>query len=353
MSAAIKSLGSEAAQAAAKEAAEKAAKEAAQAAVKEAVESAAKQAAEKAAKEAAQAAAKEAIEAAAREAAQAATKEAAEAAAKKAGSTAAKEAAQAAAKDAGEMAAKESAGDVAKMGAKEAAQSAGEKSLAWVRRNPKLILGGVAAATLAGLALDRFLKTNDQKRTITSITHSSKGLSVKYTPPLDISSGDSLTLSETNSVPAVDGRYDVIAVTSDSEVTVNNVVTLSVDGTSGTFTVHTTFGTQLLKTLGDAAEAVGDVGKTTVDGLWNGLGLPDLSSVFSYIPYIVGGVLLIVGVVLVIMIVKKRRESQLSPWGQDYGGSYYAAPSTYAASDPYASSNPGAPPNSAAKAVRR
>ncbi|KAG5182849.1 hypothetical protein JKP88DRAFT_272818 [Tribonema minus] len=261
-------------------AATKAAKEAATAAATKAAKEAATAAATKAAKEAASAAAAKAAKEAATEAATAAATTAAKEAATAAATKAAKEAATAAAS----KAAKEAAQEAAKKTVKETLQSAASKSAKFAAKNPGLVIGGLTAAAAAGVALDRFNKKDGAKMSITAIEQDGKdsaAVKITFSPPMDITATDKVTVFGSDCAPSVDGEQIPVAKVLSSTSIVIPGGTLSSAGKKGTLTLHTSFDGQVLGLMEDAAKTAANTTATIMGGVVDaglqGAGLPSLN----------------------------------------------------------------------------
>ena len=248
-------------------------------------------AAEAAAKAAAEAAAKASAETAAKAAAEAAAKAVAEAAAKASAEAAAKASAEAAAKAAAEAAAKASAEAAAKAAAEAAAKASAE---ATAKRSATLVTGGkyaVGGAVLVGgvyymasPALES-LKKNGAILGITSITKGSSNntANITYIEPIDMDVHDTVTLSETNSVPPINGEYSLTKIVSKTQivVTLPGNTNITTPGTSGKLTLHTNEANQRNLLNASITGGIGDVLKPITDflsGIWDSFG-----NVFKYI----------------------------------------------------------------------
>ena len=227
----------------------------------------------KAAKEAAEKAAKEAAEKAVKEAAEKAAKEAAEKAIKEAAEKAIKEAAQKSIKEASEKSVKEAAEKTVK--------ETGEKSI------KKAAIGAAAVGT-AGLAaytfIDPLVEMNRKNSTTYSITNiedisslfeTTSSARISISPGEKISSQDTITISESDSRPSVDGSYKPSNIISDAQFDILIPSQILTNGTQGKMTIKTEYETQLAQTTQAGASAVGqlvgNVGGTVLGGLGGGL----------------------------------------------------------------------------------
>lgn len=157
----------------------------------------------------------------------------------------------------------------------------------FIMRNKGLIAGGIAVGTIAGVALDKFIKMNDKKLTIILISPQTVGgvlgiggtdaIYVEFAGNKDDSYviGDVVVITQTNSEAVADGTYII-----KKKGTVGNNFYFIVDkgsdsaqlpiitknGTSGIITYKTTFESQAGQTISDA---VGGVADTTGDIIGN------------------------------------------------------------------------------------
>ena len=228
----------------------------------------AKDLAEKAAKEAAEKAAKEAAEKIAKEAAEKAIKEAAEKSIKEAAEKSVKEAAEKSVKEAAEKTVKETAEKGAKDTAKKVA----------------LGVGGLAAAGLAGYTFINPAVEADRKNrttyTITSIEDDSSLIGdtaalISISPGEKISVQDTITITESDSQPSIDGTYNASQIISDTKFRIVTKSRLVHNGTKGKMNIKTEYSTQLAQTTqaeaGTVGQLIGNVGGTVLGGLGGGL----------------------------------------------------------------------------------
>ena len=258
--AAAKAAAAEAAKAAAEAASKAAAEAAAKAAADSAASSAARAAADAAAKSGADAATKAAAEAAAKSAADAAAQSAATAAAKSAASDAAtaasKGAAEDAAKAAAERAAKDAASEAAEQAGKETAESAATRAAKFVAENPGLVIGGLTALAMSGMAMSNYNARQGQKRGITLIEYSGsnkKGLRITYAPSVKFLAVDHVKVTGSKTTPSIDGEYTISKVISDTQIEIAATADVTVLAPGGEVEVQTTFIGQPGDTVGTAA----------------------------------------------------------------------------------------------------
>ena len=267
-SAAAAAAAKQAAEAAAEAAAKAAADAAAKAAADAAAAAAAKAAADAAAKSGADAATRAAAEAAAKSAADAAAKSAADAAAKSAASDAAtaasKSAAEDAAKAAAERAAKDAAAEAAEQAGKETADSAATRAAKFVADNPGLVIGGLTALAMSGMAMQNYNARQGQKRGITLIEYSGsnkKGLRITYAPSVKFLAVDHVKVTGSKTTPTIDGEYTISKVISDTQIEIAAAADVTALAPGGEVEVQTTFIGQAGDTVGTAAaNAAGGVG---------------------------------------------------------------------------------------------
>jgi hypothetical protein len=231
---------------------------------KTAAESAAKTAAKTAAENAAKTAAKTAAE----NAAKAAAKQAAETAAKKAAKDAAETAAKVAAKDAAEVAARKAAKDAAETAAKKAAKNVGkqntEKALkaagTFVKNNPKLVVGTLTAATMAGVALTRFNEKDGKVLKIVKTEPKDKMTLITYDPILKFVLSDEVDISGTKLIDGV--SIPVAKIVGNNQIIVDKNSDKSIF--TGSMICRTSLEGQLTGVISDAAvNAVSVAGEVT------------------------------------------------------------------------------------------
>jgi hypothetical protein len=224
-------------------------------------------------------------------------KNAAEAAAK----NAAKASAKNAAKNATEAAAKNSSNFIkgsqknAKSLLKRVTQSVDNAKSAltsFVKKNPGLVIGGLAVTAAAAYALDKFMSLNDKTYTIISINAHKMGGIAGFggTPSIKIeyqSQGDKLRTSDTivvtnsNSVEIADGGYIIQEVNNTAKPAYlianygsgdsTKMPNVTKPATSGNMMYKTTFESQIGGLLGDAAEVVGKGAGDVIAGASSGL----------------------------------------------------------------------------------
>jgi len=282
-------------------ASEVALKQASEKALKEASEVALKEASEKALKEASEKALKQATE----EASEKALKEATEEATEKAAKESAEEAAEKAAKEALEKGGKEAGGKAAEKASKktltETFNDGYQKALQKIKDNPitsgLILVGGL---TLGGLAIAAKVKSdeiNNSTYNITSIENASASgkilAKILFSPGQSVSLKDTVSFVETDSDPALPSiNCEIHKMISDSEILVVIPNKIIKSGTTGNMKIHTDPDNQFKKilketakdigetigeTAGGAAEGLGGAAEGILGGIWDGLGLPDLT----------------------------------------------------------------------------
>lgn len=306
--AASKAAAAEAAKAAADAAAASAATAAAKAAADAAAAAAARSAADAAAKSGADAATKAAAEAAAKSAADAAATSAAEAAARSAASDAAtaasKNAAEDAAKAAAERAAKDAAAEAAQQAGKETADSAATRAAKFVAENPGLVIGGLTALAMSGMAMQNYNARQGQKRGITLVEYSGsdkKGMRITYAPSVKFLAVDKVKITGSKTTPNIDGEYAISKVKSDTQLEIIATADVTALAPGGEVEVQTTF-------IGQAGDTVGTAAASAAGGVV-GAGLPlatgflgSLASALGIDPEMLKNVGIGLGVVCCILI---------------------------------------------------
>lgn len=245
------------------------------------IKAAARDAAENAAKDAIRVAARDAVENAAKDAIRAAAKDAAEQAAKDSVQAAAKDVVGNAAKDAVENATKDAAKQAAKDAAKAAAKDTAKTGLS---KGTKVLIGlGVAGAAVGGgIAIDAKIKAdkiNGTKYNITSITTTTEGIEVKYSPSQKVNvSKDTIDLDGTDCTPSIDGKSISVVSSTTSSIVIKGDI--SSPGTKGNLKIHTSVEAQMEN---DGA----DVGNALSNGLGNTL---DVLGIKPFVEKIFGSV---------------------------------------------------------------
>jgi hypothetical protein len=386
----LSSVASSAAKEAAEAAAKKGAKEAAETAAKNAAKEAAEAAAKKGAKEAAESIAKETAERLAKELAQETAeaaakrmaKEVAEAAAKKVGKEAAEVIAKKAAMEAGEAAiertlkeagenilkkgtkeaieqvgdsvddvvkavgkksVKEAVGemdDVAKKLAKESLTEAGQetaettaskakKFLNFIKRNPKSILAGTAAVSVASAAGIMWAIKNDAEFIFTKmekVEDNENALKIHFelgdkdADDFDLENGDHILLTENDSTPmiAINKVYKIISVDNDKKTLSFEIPKDKIPSklaTRGKFLYKTDFISQLGKIAEDTTEAAVEAGTKilggALDGAFQALGIPPPGEwgLPWWAWWVIGGILLLLILLPIGLAVYKATQS--------------------------------------------
>ena len=205
---------------------------------------------------------KEALGEAAEAASKKAAKEAAEKAAKEAAEKSAKEAAQKATKEAAEKTAKESAEKSMKSSLKKGLGGLDGKKLVG-KVDPKKALGlagALGALGLGGFAFAEQKRKDGKKFSITSIVDSSASSSykakIKVSESEKFSKNDTVTLSETDSTPPLDGEFKIVKVISKTEIEISTDKKITASGTKGNMVLNTTFGNQLGSNIGNIVDNV-------------------------------------------------------------------------------------------------
>jgi hypothetical protein len=153
----------------------------------------------------------------------------------------------------------------------------------WVRNNPGtsfVIAGGtVTGLTFLGLALDRYLKSKDNPRTITKVERDgfgSKKLRISYTPNIKILKQDSITIRGSMTTPSIDGSPSIVSSPNDSSVIVEVSESMKTLAPGGTIDVTPNFTASLGKEvgapLGAVANAAGQVAGEGLGAAGSGIG---------------------------------------------------------------------------------
>lgn len=225
-----------------------------------------------------------------------------------------------------------SGGKNAKVLLKKATQtaSAARKSLTnFIAKNPKLVIGGVAAAAVGGFALDKFLKLNDKTYKIISINPHTVGgvlgfgskmaIKIEYHSQGDkLRVNDTIVITDSNSSAIADGGYIIQGVnnTANPPFLIANygsddpekMPVITKPATDGNMMYKTTFESQLVGVVSETAESIGktaggvisDIGGNVIDSVFPGISeytTPILIFIFlviliillSYVKPILGG----------------------------------------------------------------
>lgn len=242
---------------------------------------------------------REAAQALTRGSTQAATKQAAQAVAKQA----AKQSLKTALKESIQMAinhskifaknAKLLGSKVAKTEPFQLASKAADASAEFVKKYPKLVVGGLAVGAVAALVLDNFMKKNDKVYKIIKILNENAGgvfgigskkyLKVYYSGDDELLVNDPVVLDNTNSITTSDGTYTIYKSGIDNGVrfvlleTDDEVPNITTEGSSGDLIYKTSFESQLKATLEDlGGETAGFLDKVLPD-------IPDEYKTYIYL----------------------------------------------------------------------
>lgn len=163
----------------------------------------------------------------------------------------------------------------------------------WIRRNP--IAAGAAAialTTVVSIAAVKYNRIANTTYQITSIkqVEGKDIVEIKYTPEDSFAKRDTITISGSDTTPRIDGKAYAIVGQSAGTLQISEKITK--EGSSGTFRVQTTFGSQLGDTINDTIQPIGDVTgdvlrtglDITKDVIGEGLGVAD--DIFSNFPII-------------------------------------------------------------------
>ena len=157
--------------------------------------------------------------------------------------------------------------DAAKVVGKQGKTEAKNASESFMRKNPKLVIGGVAAAGFAAAGMAKYEANNNKKVTITTISASpdGKGSVITFSPGFDILKTDKVDISGTNSNPSIDGSLvAIVKVLSKTQIQI--ATTVSTAGTTGTMINHTSFEGQVTNQMAVAGGAVIGAGLDVAGG---------------------------------------------------------------------------------------
>jgi hypothetical protein len=162
----------------------------------------------------------------------------------------------------------------------------------FAKKNKKLLIGLAAATTISAIAIAAEVRMNainnaDYKIiSIKSDPENNKKTIITFDPSEIIREEDTITLTNTNSTPAIDGspQFDVINMVS---IRVNSPITN--EGNSGILKIRTTFGSQfgqiVKEAVDPAIQVASDVTESVADSVFDTigdiLGLPNLGELFS------------------------------------------------------------------------
>ena len=171
----------------------------------------------------------------------------------------------------GEKAILESAEGIAKS-AKAVATEAGTQSATSVSRKIAIAGAGIfgtAIAISAGVEYDR---KNGKVFNITEIKYNSDNtVRIKFSPSEEISENDKVTISNTNTVPIIEGKFNINKIISDTEIEIIVSSKITTDGNSGKMILSTTYESQLAQSIGETVKTVVDLSKPAVDEVGKGL----------------------------------------------------------------------------------
>lgn len=166
------------------------------------------------------------------------------------------------------------AAKLAKGGAKETSQSALSKMSSWVGRHKTATFLGVTATVVGGIALSKFAAANGMELDIIKIEPYDQSLlsailqgsnsfaKITYSKQQLISTNDTVTIADSDSVPAIDGHWPIVdSDQSGTSIIVQIPALITTNGTKGTMTLHTTFLSQLASTLREPADDLANEAK--------------------------------------------------------------------------------------------
>lgn len=216
----------------------------------------------------------------------------------------AKEAAQ----EATEKTAKETAEKIAKKTAKETAEKASKESVERsIKSSLKKSFGKIDKSTLAkgvgglgALGVGAYLFGEQQRKDgkqfqITSITDSSSLMSskakIKISKGEKFSKNDSVTLSDTDSTPALNGTFKIVNVISQTEIEISTDKKLTKSGKKGNLVLNTTFMNQLGSGIKDLGSGINNLAENILPDQMNPFklieGLSENAGIISLISCIV------------------------------------------------------------------
>jgi hypothetical protein len=181
-----------------------------------------------------------------------------------------------------------------------------EKAKSWLSENKKLVAGGLTAAIIASVALARWQQKDGRQFGIVSIEPDEDGVLIRVADGEAFSTDDWVDVSGSNSSPSVDGVGLLITrVVSRNAIVIPGTVT--VNGNTGTLTLHTTFESQLKGTISDAVAGVVDTAQIVAAGAIEGAAdALDLGSVLDYLKKWAVPVIIVVVLILVLFFVVPR-----------------------------------------------
>lgn len=171
----------------------------------------------------------------------------------------------------------------------EGAKSAKKKMIDFIKKNPKTLAGGVAAATIAGVALGLFLKFNDTEFIITkmekasgdtlTLTYKLEGEDVDEDDYFDFKTYDKIKVTENDAVPKVADRiYNITEVDNEGKkvtISVPKELMPTTMAKTGKFLYKTDFANSLRRTAEEitksATDAATGAGKGIFEGFTKGL----------------------------------------------------------------------------------
>ncbi len=174
-----------------------------------------------------------------------------------------------------------------------------------------VVLGGtVTGLTFLGLALDRYLKSKDNPRTITKVENyggllDPTSVKITYEPNIKILRQDSITIRGSKTTPSIDGSPSIIESPNDSSVVVQVTAGLRTFTAGGTIDVTPDFtaslGKEIGKPVGAIAQEAGSVAGEGLKGIGGGI-----SEFFSGLFGSGSGTtsMLVLAVIVILMVMK-------------------------------------------------
>jgi hypothetical protein len=184
-------------------------------------------------------------------------------------------------------------------------------ALKFLRDNPGsfvIAAGTVTAVTFLGLALDRYLKSKDNPRTITKVERDgfgSKKLRISYTPNIKILKQDSITIRGSMTTPSIDGSPSVLSSPNDSSVIIEVSESMKTLAPGGTIDVTPNFTASLGKEIGEPVKAIAEGGGEIIGAGLGGAG-EGIGAFFSGLFGDGTGTMsmLVLAVIVVLMVIK-------------------------------------------------
>lgn len=146
------------------------------------------------------------------------------------------------------------------------------------------ILSAITIGTITGITIfaiigERLNSINSTNYRITSIQNYHEGTLIEYTPPHQFSKLDTIRISNSNSIPEINGFFPIYKIAGTGSILIKSKKITQI-GTFGDMKVQTTFANQFSKTLDDVINPVAQTLGTTA-GQVIGSGLSGVSTGLS------------------------------------------------------------------------